>query len=285
MKLAVGTAQFGLRYGIANEGEQVSQPEVAGILTRARECHVDTIDTAIAYGSSEACLGAVGVEGLRVVTKLPAEMDGDAATWAVRHLTASLQRLKVNSVYGLLLHRPAQLLGPDGRTLAKALLDLKDEGLVSKIGVSVYSPDELDAVMRACPIDLVQAPCNLIDQRLMTSGWLPRLHDAGVEVHVRSVFLQGLLLMPRHRIPAQFSRWSALFDGWHAWLADGHATAAEACLAFVNHPMIDRVVVGVDCIAQFNDILQAADRAPAASLPDLCCHETNLINPSNWNSL
>jgi len=283
MKLALGTAQFGLPYGIANNAGKVSQSEVAKILTRARESGIDLLDTAIAYGDSETSLGAVGVDGFKVVTKLPAEIDSDIDMWVAQHLNASLRRLGVDAVYGLLLHRSEQLLGPHGWTLANALLKLKAEGLVSKIGVSIYAPEELDAVTRICAIDMVQAPFNLFDQRLMTSGWLTRLHDAGIEVHVRSAFLQGLLLMPRHHVPEKFLPWSALFDRWHLWLADGHSTAVQACLAFVSHPMIDRVVVGIDSLVQLNEILHASATTPAVELPDLACNDTNLINPSKWH--
>ena len=282
MKLALGTAQFGLSYGIANKSGKVGQSEVAKILTRARESGIDLLDTAIEYGESETSLGLAGVDGFNVVTKLPTNINCDVDIWAAQHLKASLNSLGVVAVYGLLLHRSEQLLGPNGQALANTLLKLKAEGFVSKIGVSIYAPEELDAVMRICAIDLVQAPFNLFDQRLMTSGWLPRLHDAGMEVHVRSVFLQGLLLMPRHQIPEKFLPWSALFDRWHVWLSDSHLSAAEACLAFVNHPMIDRVVVGVDSITQLNEILQAATNPSMAELPDLAFNDTNLINPSKW---
>jgi len=285
MKLALGTAQFGLPYGVANTAGKVSHFEVAKIMTRARESGIDLLDTAIAYGDSETSLGAAGVGGFKVVTKLPRDIEGDVGMWVTKHLKASLQRLGVDAVYGLLLHRSTQLLGPDGQSLAKILLKLKAEGLVSKIGVSIYAPDELDAVTQICAIDIVQAPFNLFDQRLMTSGWLKRLHDTGTEVHVRSAFLQGLLLMPRNNVPELFLPWSALFDQWHLWLADGHSTAVQACLAFVNHPMIDRVVVGIDSLAQLNEILHASTFSPVVKLPDLACNDMNLINPSNWNFL
>lgn len=285
MNLALGTAQFGLSYGISNNAGKVSQSEVGEILARARESGIDTIDTAFAYGDSETSLGETGVDGFKVVTKLPADIDCDIDIWTVQHINSSLRRLGVDAVYGLLLHRSEQLLGPDGPALAKALSKLKAYGLVSKIGVSIYDPEELDAVTGTCEIDLVQAPFNLFDQRLMTSGWLQRLHDSGIEVHVRSAFLQGLLLMPRHHIPEKFLPWSALLDRWHLWLADGKWTAVEACLAFVNHPMINRVVVGVDSIKQFNEILQATKNTSMVELSDFACNDTNLINPSNWNFL
>jgi aryl-alcohol dehydrogenase-like predicted oxidoreductase len=285
MKLALGTAQFGLPYGVANTTGKVRQFEVAKIMARARESGIDLLDTAISYGDSEESLGAAGVGGFKVVTKLPRDIEGDVGMWVTQHLNTSLRRLGVDAVYGLLLHRSTQLLGPDGQALAKILLKLKAEGIVSKIGVSIYAPDELDAVTQICAIDIVQAPFNLFDQRLMTSGWLPRLHNTGIEVHVRSAFLQGLLLMPRSKVPEVFLPWSALIDKWHLWLADGHSTAVQACLAFVNNPMIDRVVVGIDSLAQLNEILNASTFSPVVKPPDLACNDANLINPSNWNFL
>lgn len=285
MKLALGTVQFGMQYGIANTGEQTGQAEVERILAYALQSGVDMLDTAVAYGDSEACLGAAGVDYFRVVTKLPAEMGDDVESWVYEHLKASLKRLRIATAYGLLLHRSQQLLGTGGQLLARALARLKSEGLVAKIGVSIYDPKELELVTRECPIDLVQAPLNVFDRRLMTSGWLQRLHDEGVEVHVRSVFLQGLLLMPRTRVPERFSPWSTLFDRWHAWLAENHANATEACLAFVDHPMVDRAVIGVHNLAQFNEVLQASRGAAVKELPDLACNDTKLVNPSNWNSL
>lgn len=285
MKLALGTVQFGMQYGIANTGTQTRQAEAQRILAYALQSGVDMLDTAVAYGDSEVCLGAAGIEGFRVVTKLPAEMDGDVESWVFKHLKASLKRLRVSTAYGLLLHRSRQLSGTSGQQLVKALYRLKAEGLVAKVGVSIYDPNELERVIRGCRIDLVQAPLNVFDRRLITSGWLKRLHGEGIEVHVRSVFLQGLLLMPRARVPERFFQWSTLFDRWHAWLAENHANPIEACLAFVNHAMVDRVVIGVDNLVQLKEILRANCKAAPKGLPDFACNDTKLVNPSNWNFL
>lgn len=288
MKLALGTVQFGLPYGIANQRGQVSREEAGQILALASNSGIDTLDTAIAYGDSEACLGAIGTQGFRVVTKLPALPDGvtDIATWVGDQLRTSLRRLKVDSVYGLLLHRSKNLVGAAGRLMVQSLERLKAEGLVQKIGVSIYAPQDLDAVIQACSIDLVQAPLNLIDRRLVTSGWLQRLHDQGVEVHARSAFLQGLLLLPRDAVPEKFSPWSDLFERWYAWLLENQVTASEVCLAFVKaQPLIDRVVIGVDSRAQLQELLRAVGKKPPQPLPDLRCEDERLINPSNWNSL
>lgn len=286
-RLALGTVQFGLPYGIANQAGQVSREQAGEILSVARESGIDTLDTAIAYGDSEANLGAIGTKGFKLVTKLPALPEGvaDIEGWVKAQMQASLRRLDVDSVYGLLLHRSENLLG--ATPMVQALERLKAEGLVQKIGVSIYSPQELDAVTQACAIDLVQAPLNLMDRRLLTSGWLQRLHDQGIEVHARSVFLQGLLLMPRAAIPAKFERWALLWDAWHDGLARNHLSATAASLQYpLSLPQIDRVVVGVDSASQLRELVVIA-QTPALQQDwsALVCEDENLINPAHWNAL
>lgn len=287
MKLALGTAQFGLPYGIANQGGQVGRDEVRNILSLARDSGIDTLDTAIAYGDSEACLGEIGADGFKIVTKLPAIPDTitDVADWVRMEFRASLQRLGLDKVYGLLLHRSKQLSARRGQALAESLAALKAEGLAEKIGVSIYAPEELEAVTPVCSIDLVQAPLNLLDRRMVSSGWLQRLNDMDVEVHVRSAFLQGLLVMPRARIPAKFERWAGLWDAWHAWISCNAVSPVAACLHYVQSlPQVDRVVVGVDSVVQLRELLLAASGAVGClrELPTLGCLDEDLINPSNW---
>jgi aryl-alcohol dehydrogenase-like predicted oxidoreductase len=286
LKLALGTVQFGLHYGISNQSGQVSREDAKGIIALARSSGIDTLDTAIAYGNSEACLGQVGVDGFKVITKLPAMPDNvaDVSNWMYDQIQASLQRLNVKSVYAVLLHRSQQLLGAKGKDLYQMLGQLKAEGTVQKIGVSIYAPSELDSLMNCCPLDLVQAPFNLIDQRLQSSGWLQKLHDTGVEVHARSVFLQGLLLMPSTVIPEKFKHWLPLLNTWHDWLLDNNTSAAQACIGFVqSHPQITKVVVGVESMQQLQQLIQAEKEPPNTGWPNINCSDEHLINPSCWN--
>jgi len=290
MKLALGTVQFGLDYGVANEAGQVSLAEAQGVLSLASASGINLLDTAIAYGSSEAVLGKVGVDRFRVVTKLPSlpsAGENDIAPWVRDQVEASLARLGQKQIYGLLLHRPKDLLGAQSKLLIEALIALKEAGVVQKIGISIYSPDELDAIRKKVQIDLVQAPVNVIDRRMETSGWLDRLKDDGVEVHARSVFLQGLLLMERGKIPQKFSRWSMLWDAWHEKLQNSGASPLAACLAYpLSLRQIDHVIVGVDAATQLAEIIQASNKTEAdLDTSFMTSTDTNLISPSNWNHL
>lgn len=288
MKLALGTVQFGLNYGIANRQGRVSQDEARAILVRARERGVDTLDTAVAYGDSERRLGEIGVAGWQVISKLPAVPRdcADVRGWVQTTVEASLGRCKIHAFYGLLLHRPDQLLESGGDELFSALVRLKQDGLVRKIGVSIYEPPQLDVLCARYSFELVQAPFNILDRRLIDSGWMDRLQVQGTELHVRSIFLQGLLLLESDRRPEKFTRWASLWKSYEDWLVTDGLTPLQACVRYAHaFPGIAKVVVGVDGLAQFEAILQALG-GPAPSVPaQLRSDDAALLNPARWADL
>jgi aryl-alcohol dehydrogenase-like predicted oxidoreductase len=284
-RLALGTVQFGLDYGVANQEGQVSRYAAKAMLKLASEHSVDMLDTAIDYGESETCLGEAGTAGFKVVSKLPPIPKGCVSvdTWVHEQISMSLARVGNVSLYGLLLHRPEQLIEEGGAALYRALQRLKEAGQVRKIGISIYDPGQLDALIPRYRFDLVQAPLNLVDRRLHGSGWLQRLKDGGVEVHTRSAFLQGLLLMPQSDIPQRFAPWAELWGRWHAWLATRDLSAVQACLAYpLSLPWIDRVVVGANSVGQLSEILFAERALCCDDFPDLQCDAEDLINPVRW---
>ncbi len=148
MKLALGTAQLGLDYGVANKIGRVSFEEAQSLLMLASQSGLDLLDTAISYGDSENILGLLGLKGWKVVTKLPSFPDNcvDLTEWVTTQIECSIQRLGISKLYGLLLHQPRDLFGNKGTELYSALQLVKSAGLVSKIGVSIYEPQELDLI-------------------------------------------------------------------------------------------------------------------------------------------
>jgi hypothetical protein len=286
MRLALGTVQFGLVYGVANTAGQVAPAEVASILALAQQMGIGTLDTAINYGQSESVLGQCGIAEWQVVTKLPAlpEAVGDVADWVQTHMRQSLARLGVASVHAVLLHRPQDLLGEQGRALLSGLKDLQQQGLAAKIGISVYSPEELEVFFDLHRFDIVQAPFSILDQRLQSSGWLTKLHAMGVEVHTRSAFLQGLLLMKPEQRPAKFERWQHVWQCWDDWLAQHGLTPLQACLRYpLSLPHISKVLIGVDNSLHLQQILEAAG-GTLPQLPDWPLPlDPELLLPSLWN--
>jgi aryl-alcohol dehydrogenase-like predicted oxidoreductase len=288
MKLALGTAQFGLPYGIANRSGRVALDETAAIVRSARSAGIRTLDTAIAYGDSELRLGTVGVSDWDVVSKLPAvpQECGNVGDWALESVRASLHRLGVERLYALLLHQPAQLLERRGADLYRALEGIKAAGLAQRIGVSIYDPSELDDLVPNFALDIVQAPFNVVDARLLDSGWLARLADAGIEVHARSVFLQGLLLMPADARPAKFARWNSLLADYDDWVERERTTPPQACLRYVlGFPEIARVIIGVETVNQLGELIDAAAGGSVDAPSHLKCVDADLVNPARWAAL
>ena len=216
-RLAVGTVQFGLNYGVVNQEGQVSVDSGRKILDYARISGLDTLDTAVKYGNSEERLGNIQVDGWKIISKLPGipKDCSDVTDWVYKTVKNSLARIGVPKLYGLLLHYPNQLFDETGDQLYLALSQLVTEGLVDKIGISIYSPDELTIVLNKFQFDLVQAPFNPIDHRLITSGWLKYFEENNVELHVRSIFLQGLLVTHPSELPRKFLRWKIFLERWY----------------------------------------------------------------------
>ena len=288
MKLALGTVQFGLEYGIANQTGRISLSDAKTIIQQSAISGIDTLDTAIAYGASEATLGQIGVEGWRVITKLP-ELPYDCQgieAWVTAQIEQSISRLGVRQLQGVLLHRPDDLLGENGSSLVKSLERLKASGLTRQVGVSVYAPEQLEKLTAIMALDIVQAPLNILDRRLVTSGWAKRLKERGTEVHVRSSFLQGLLLMPSNQRPVKLSLFTDIWIEWSRWLERTGLTPLQACLAYVlGVAEVSRVVVGVDSLVQLNEIF-IASKTVLTSLPDWPQSiDMKLINPSLWSQL
>lgn len=284
MKIALGTAQFGLDYGVANTTGRVTEDTVRDILDLALEVGVDTLDTAAAYGTSEQVLGRTCVDVFKVISKVPPGADDidKPASWVKRCLDHSLTNLGSDSLYGLLLHRPLDLLQPNGWELYDALVDIKRQGLAEKIGISVYGPGDLDK-LAAFDFDLVQAPMNILDRRLKNSGWLEKLSKQGTEVHIRSAFLQGLLLMQEAQRPEYFKPWRNLLSEYDAWVASQQLTPLQACLGYLNgYPEIDKIVVGVETSGQLREIASAVSTLIPLVPENIQTSDANLINPGLW---
>ena len=287
MRLALGTVQFGADYGVSNPDGRVPQAAVIAILEAAQEAGVDLLDTAHLYGAAEAVLGEAmsASAGFRIVTKTPRfeSGGGDGPTRLREAFTRSLRHLRRERVHGLLFHHAADLLDRDGARLWSAASELRDQGLVAALGASVYAPEDAFGIMERFPLDLVQLPLNVLDRRCVDSGLLAALMDAGVEVHVRSGFLQGLLLMEPAVIPSHFSPVRALLESYHAARTAAGLTPVEAALGFLRGvPGAARVVVGVTRPEELRECLAAAAGAESMDYERFSCQDPTMLEPFRW---
>ena len=286
-KLILGTAQFGQNYGITNAIGKVPEADIKSIFRNARLNQIHTLDTASTYGDSELVLGKIGVSDFDVITKLPSLGNAASDCYEIykKSIEGSLRDLKMSRIDTVLLHRPEGLISSYGDTIYNALHKLKDDGLVDRIGISIYSPELLDNIYPKYFFDVIQAPLNIFDRRIISSGWLGRLSEMGVSVIARSVFLQGILLSQVNDLPPYFSKWRPLFMKWIEFYQESGLSALEASLQFiVQVPEIDKIIVGVESEHQLNEIVKATNNPVIIQSNDLETSDLGLISPVHWPS-
>ena len=278
MKLALGTVQFGLDYGVTNHDGQVAIDEVKNIFDYAKDKGIDTLDTASGYGDSEQVLGRVGVDDCRIITKTkPLENGADEV---INGFHQSLDNLNVGQVDGLLIHNIDDTKDKQFNILLDRLNELKREGLINKIGFSTYTSNQVDFLLENFDFDLIQVPFNVFDTRLAEGGQLQALKKKNIEIHARSVFLQGVLL-DFDNLSSYFSRWKNQFSEYQDTVERSGLSLLEYALNFaLNTQEIDKVLVGVNSKQQLKEIIQAVK--DPISLDAYSINDINLLNPSLW---
>ena len=278
-KIALGTVQFGLDYGITNHSGQVAIDEVKDILDYAKTNNIDTLDTAARYGNSEQVLGEVGVNNYRIITKTTPLKNG--VDGVIKDFHQSLDNLNIGQVDGLLIHNIDDVKDKRFGDLFHKLNVLKEEGLINKIGFSTYTPDQVDFLLENFDFDLIQVPFNVFDARLVEGGQLKALKKKNIEIHARSVFLQGVLLS-FDSLSDYFSTWDAQFEQYQEMVREKELSLLEYALNFaLKTQELDKILVGVDSVKQLTDIVNAFKSD--VDLKAFKIDDINLLNPSLWN--
>lgn len=291
MRLGLGTVQFGAAYGVSNKQGKVKAAEVHKILTLARNNDISVLDTAAGYGNAEEILGKniKDNDDFLIVTKTVSirekKIDLNSVSLIKQGFQNSIRLLGQSSIYCLMVHQSQNLLSPGGEYLFDALLELKESGLIKKIGVSVYTEQEITALLRKYAIDIVQVPINVFDQRLVHNGCLAELYKSGLEVHARSVFLQGLLLMNANEIPEYFNDHKSHHTRYLQALEESGVSPLSGALGFFSmlHE-VSTVLIGVETSKQLQECIDALNIVPKLDYSLFANKEPTLIDPRLWLS-
>lgn len=289
MKLVLGTAQFGMNYGLSNFNGQTSSDEVLKILKYANDQKLNLLDTSPSYGNSEIVIGKL-IENLnyKCVIKTPHfkenKIDKRHVEILKKSFIKSLSDLHQSLAYGLLIHSCDDLLKPGGNKLFEEMCRLKHLGLVNKIGVSVYNLEQIKSVLELFDIDIIQLPFNFFDQQLLLNGWLDRIKSKGIEIHSRSVFLQGLLLMNKESVPNFFSPISKSLELFENLSKELSISKLELALGYVmTISQIDKIIVGVNNINHLEEICSVnLIHLDPALMNQYTLKSSNYTNPSKW---
>jgi aryl-alcohol dehydrogenase-like predicted oxidoreductase len=284
-QLALGTVQFGLAYGLVGSGQRVSEAEATRILAAAARRGVHTLDTAAVYGDIEQRLAplcdAAGAASARIVSKIaPLE----ALTSCASRVQAVADGVRLSAARlgprldALLFHCADDLLGPFGdQTWASAAQAVAALPWPVRLGVSCYSPQDLQHVARRFPVTVAQLPGNAFDQRLHQHRF------PGIELHIRSVFLQGLLLADQATAARRLPAAAAALAQWHATCRRNGLDPVAAAIGVARSlPGVNRLVVGVETLAQFEAIATASDTVSALPWRTLACDALEVIDPRHW---
>jgi aryl-alcohol dehydrogenase-like predicted oxidoreductase len=283
-KLVLGTVQFGLDYGISNSRGKIPENEINTILEHAYTSGIKILDTASAYGNSEEVISqsqnAIGKE-FNLISKYPVNADLPPYTW----IDKSLSILHRTSLYGYMFHNFEIY-----RNHPEYILDLeriRDSGKALKIGYSLYSPEEAMVILdKNLPCSIVQIPYNIFDQRF--NSLLPEFRKRGIEVHVRSIFLQGLFFMNPETLSDFFDPVKDKLGVLKEYSVQKELTIADICLGFVNaNPLIDYIVFGVDSVTNLINNIQSYERIKYfcyfnEDLKNLRVQDENILHPGKW---
>jgi aryl-alcohol dehydrogenase-like predicted oxidoreductase len=278
-KLGLGTAQFGL--DSPRGGARSPEAEVREMLASATRAGLCVLDTGAASTHGEAVLGAVMPRpvGIRVTVKAPR---GDRGPMFVEsEARASLARLGLNRADAIMVQSAGDLFSPYGAAWWSCLKTMRDDGMFARVGISAYASDDPAGLARRFQPDLIQAPASLLDQRLLVDGSLARVRDMGVEVHLRSIFLNGLLFLPPDRAPSQIGEATiSRLSRARRLIAEGRSDPLQAALGFaLSRPEATAVIVGAATVGELNAVIAASAKPP----PDLDWDGMALENPEDIN--
>jgi aryl-alcohol dehydrogenase-like predicted oxidoreductase len=282
-KLGLGAAQFRLDDAAPTRGRS-HEAEVGEILAIAGRSGVRVLDTANAALHGETVIGDRLPQPcpFRVMVKT-GRMDrgGDHVEAEAR---ASLRRLGVQKADAIIVQIAGDLCSAHGADSWDRLLRLRDQGLFKYVGVSVYASDDPLGLVRRFKPDIIQAPASLLDQRLLVDGTLATLSEMGVEVQIRSIFLQGLLFLPPDRVPGPLKGAAARLSRVRRMIAEGRSDPLQAALGFaLSRPEASSVIVGVTSAAELQAIVAAAlSPPPELDWDDMALDDPAALDPHRW---
>ena len=286
-KLALGTAQFGGRYGISSR-QIVNDIQFKKIIAYSKKNKIKQLDTARGYGNCEARLKKnKNIDNFNITTKIffPKKSNRKPEDYVRFQINRIIKNLNLTKIYCVLIHNPGNF--PKRSKYFYALKKLKQEGLIKNIGFSVYETNYLKTIIKKYDFDVVQLPYSIIDRRFEETGCLKILKKRGIKIYARSIFLQGLLLLNYNKIPKKFKRKkrSYAWRSWCDWLKVNELSAIDVCLNFVNsNKHIDQIVVGVHNLEHLKKIINF--KRKKIYYPKFFPLKNNkILNPLNWNTL
>lgn len=287
MNLIIGSAQFGMNYGISNTTGITPALEIKKILDFCYRNKIYDLDTANTYGSAEENLGAHHLENFNVSSKIKYDPNIHLSYDDFKDdVKKTLQNLSIQKLHTLFLHNPFEIKEDLMNKCKNYFIKAKDEGLIKNIGFSLYHPSDINLDSEDW-FDVIQIPFNLFDTTLLTSGLMNELKERKKNIEVRSIFLQGLLLSSLDKLPMAFKGFSNDFIELDSFCKENKLSRLEASIYFIkSFKDIDRVVIGVESLTQLDQVVKIFNNKTHHGYDFrklLRKRHCDLIDPRRWN--
>ena len=287
-KICIGSANFGMEYGL-NKKSPLLKKDIKEIFEFLKKENTIYIDTAANYKNSEIIIGKYSTKKFKIITKIKKIPKGvnDLEKWLKNEIYTSCKKLRVNKIYGLLVHDTQDLKNKKkAKKIYKTFDILKKSKIIEKIGLSIYNPNELDLYLKNYNFEIVQAPLNIFDRRIINSGWLKKINEKGIEFFARSIFLQGLLIKDINKIDKFFSPYKKKFEKFETWTQKLNISKVEACIRFVNsYREVDKVIVGINNKMHFFENYKFLKKDKLIVPNSLEIKSGKILNPKLWKKV
>jgi aryl-alcohol dehydrogenase-like predicted oxidoreductase len=293
IEILLGTAQWGLDYGVANTVGKIKQNEINKIIEYCLQNRINFFDSARDYGNSEEIIGKLNKKysgQIRTVSKIKnfnlKNIDFDKKK--IRELILLTHKNTFqNCIEGMLIHDDFLVNHKYFNNLWQVLIELKNDGKIKKIGFSTYRNNFDKKILEKYKPDIVQLPYNVYDQSRSNNGFFKKLKDKNIEIHVRSVFLQGLLILNYKKLNSAFSNIIEHQKKMHHFFKNNGMSVIEGCLKIVvQNKYIDKIILGCDNVLQLKEIHQAflkvTNLSKNINFKKFMISDKKIINPTLW---
>ena len=288
-EIIFGTAQLVQGYGLDNA--YINKVELEKIFTILNLNNIIYIDTAVNYHDVLKKLGKFDLSKFKIINKFPkikSNSEEDMRKEIEIFFELSLKNLNINKIDTVLLHDLEDIKNNEKVNLFLNIFnDYKIKNYVSKFGISIYDPKFIQDINYIDKIDVIQAPYNLIDREIEEKDFLKIINQKKIEIHARSIFLQGLLLAKNDLLYSKFKKWMPIWNKWDDFKNKYYyVDPAEICFNFVKSKnFIDKIIIGVNSCQQLQNIMKYKSSEIIYNFPNLLSRDRNLIYPYNWSKI
>lgn len=281
--LIIGSAQFGTKYGVSTK-RVTNFYDAKKIFNISKKNNLSGVDTAYTYFKSNKILKKIDLKEFKIYTKYPSLSSRTKYEKYYENYTfKTLDDFKKQQIECVFFHEPMKLLSLNGEIMYDSLIKLKNKKLIKKIGISVYFKKEIKMLQKYYDFDVVQVPVNVFDREFSEVDFLKKLKSQKIEIHARSIFLQGLLTYNYKNLPNKFKRFKKTFRKWDNFIEENKSSAINESLQFIlNLNEVDKIVVGFDNPKQLSELINCSNRKKSTNYLKLKSKDLSLIDPRKW---